>query len=133
MKRNALVLLVAADALTRQLTMNGLEMYGYEIVTARNGSEAMDLLRAERRIGVVVTDIELGGDVDGLAVAEAARQIDARMLVIYTSRSPHTIPANRKVRAAPTLRTPYHPQQIIGIISQLRQTPGNGDAAAEAA
>jgi DNA-binding NtrC family response regulator len=129
MKRNALVLIVAADALTRRLTANGLEMYGYEIVTARDGSEAMELLQAERRIGIVVTDVDLGGEIDGLAVAEAARQADPRMLVIYTSRFPHTIPAKRKVSAAPTLRVPYHPQQIIGIISQLRQASVNGEAA----
>ena len=129
MKRNALVLLVAADALTRRLTANGLEMYGYEIVTARDGSEAIALLQTERRIGIVVTDVELGDAVDGLAVAEAARQIDSRMLVIYTSRFPHTIPTSRKVSAAPTLRTPYHPQQIVGIISQLRQAAGTGEAA----
>jgi DNA-binding NtrC family response regulator len=129
MKRNALVLIVAADALTRRLTANGLEMYGYEIVTARDGSEAMALLQAERRIGIVVTDVEIGGEIDGLAVAEAARQIDPRTLVIYTSRFPHTIPAKRKVSAAPTLRSPYHPQQILGIISQLRQASAGGEAA----
>ena len=129
MKQNALVLLVAADALTRRLTMNGLEMYGYEVVTARDGCEAMDVLRAERRIGILIADIELGGEVDGLAVAEAARQTDPRMLVIYTSRFPHTIPAKRKVSGAPTLRSPYHPQQILGLISQLRQAPGTENAA----
>jgi DNA-binding NtrC family response regulator len=129
MKRNALVLLVAADALTRRLTMNGLEMYGYEVVSARDGNEAMELLQTERRIAVLVTDIELGEGADGLAVAQAARQIDPRMHVIYTSRFPHTIPADKKVRAAPTLRTPYHPQQVVGIISQLRQAHGTGEAA----
>ena len=130
MKRNALVLVVAADALTRQLTINGLEMYGHDVVGARDGTEAMELLRTERRIGVLVTDADLGGEADGLAVAEAARQLDPRMLVIYTSRFPHLIPAKRKVSAAPTLRSPFHPQQILGIISQLRQVPG---ADAEAA
>ena len=129
MKRNALVLVVAADALTRQLTKNGLETYGHEVVTARDGGEAIALLESERRIGIVVTDVELGGDVDGLSVAETARQIDPNMLVIYTSRFPHLIPAKRKVSKAPTVRSPFHPQQILGVISQLRQTPGAGEAA----
>ena len=129
MKRNALVLVVAADALTRQLTKNGLEMYGHDVVTARDGSEAIEVLRTERRIGILVTDAELGGEVDGLAVAQAAREADPRMLVIYTSRFPHMIPANRKVRSAPTLRAPFHPQQILGVISQLRQVAGSSDAA----
>ena len=129
MKRNTLVLVVAGDALTRQLTMNGLQMYGHEVVTARDGNEALALLNGELRIGIVVTDVDLGGEPDGLTVAQAARGVDSRMLVIYTSRFPHTIPAKRKVSAAPTLRTPFHPQQIIGLISQLRQAPGSGDEA----
>ena len=129
MKRKTLVLVVAADSLMRQLTMNGLQMYGHEVVTARDGNEAVDLLNNERRIGVVVTDVDLGSDPDGLTVAQAAREIDPRMLVIYTSRFPHTIPAKRKVSAAPTLRTPYHPQQIVGLISQLRQAAGSVDDA----
>src|SRR5919112_199556 len=116
MKRNSLVLVVAVDALTRQLTRNGLEMYGHEVVTACDGAEAMNVLRTERRIGILVTDVELGGEVDGLSVAQTARQVDPRMLVIYTSRAPHLIPAKRKVPAAPTLRSPYHPQQIVGVI-----------------
>jgi DNA-binding NtrC family response regulator len=105
-------------------------MYGHEVVTARDGNEAIDLLKSDLRIGIVVTDVDLGGEPDGLTVAQAARDIDPRMLVIYTSRFPHTIPAKRKVSAAPTLRTPFHPQQIIGIISQLRQAPGSDEAEA---
>ncbi len=123
MKRNALVLLVAADGLTRRLTTNGLEIYGYEVLTARDGAEAVALLKSERRIGIVVTDVELGGDPDGLAVAQAARALDPRMIVIYTSRFPQAIPGHRKVGAAPTVRTPYHPHQLLGVISQLRQGP----------
>ena len=129
MKRNALVLLAAADSLTRRLTTNGLEIYGYEVITARDGTEAMELLRSERRIGILVTDVELGGEADGLAVAQAARAIDPKMIVIYTSRFPQGIPTTKKVSAAPVLRTPYHPQQILGVISQLRQGSASSDAA----
>ena len=129
MKRNALVLVVAADALSRRLTANGLEMYGYEVLAVATGSEAVDLLRAERRIGLLVTDVELGGETDGLAVAQAARQVDPRMLVIYTARFPHAIPPKRKVGGAPTLRSPFHPQPVVGLIAQLRQAGSAGDAA----
>ena len=132
MKRNARVLLVAADGLTRRLTRNGLEIYGYEVLIACDGAEAVALLESERRIGIVVTDAELGGETDGLAVAQAARAIDANMIVIYTSRFPHTIPAHRKVSAAPIVRAPYHPHQLLGVISQLRQGP-NSEEAVEAA
>jgi CheY-like chemotaxis protein len=127
MKRNPLVLLAAADGLTRRLTTNGLEIYGYEVVTASNGAEAIELLRGDRRIGIVVADVELGGEVDGLAVAQAARAIDPQMIVIYTARAPQLMPASHKVSAAPALRTPYHPHQLLGVISQLRQGPNAGE------
>jgi DNA-binding NtrC family response regulator len=125
MKRKALVLLVAADGLTRRLTTNGLEIYGYEVITASDGAEAVALLGSDRRFGIVVTDAELGGETDGLAVAQAARAIDPAMIVIYTARSPHMIPARRKVGAAPTVRSPFHPHQLLGVISQLRQGPSD--------
>jgi DNA-binding NtrC family response regulator len=130
MKRKALVLLVAADGLTRRLTTNGLEIYGYEVIAACNGAEAVALLQSERRVGILVTDAELGGETDGLAVAQAGRAIDPGMIVIYTARSPHMIPAKRKVSAAPTVRAPFHPHQLLGVISQLRQGPAEDGAEA---
>lgn len=127
MSRPLTVLLVANDGLTRQITANGLTMYGYEPVVAREGSEAMKILEAERRVDVLVVDADLGGDVSGLAVAKAARLLHPRIDVIYASRAPHRIPDEAKVKGAPSIRTPYQPQQIVGMISELRyRMPSDG-------
>ncbi len=121
MSRQLSVLLLASDGLTRQITANGLAMYGYEALLARDGAEAMRILEAERRVDVLVTDADLGGEVGGLAVAKAARLLHPRIDVIYTGRAPHRIPEPAKVKGAPCIRTPYQPQQIVGMISELRQ------------
>ena len=120
MGRQLTVLLVAGDGLTRQITSNGLTMYGYEPLVARDGMEAMMRLQEERRIDILVVDADIGGDVSGLAVAKAARLINPRIDVIYTSRAPYRIADAAKVKGAPSIRTPYQPQQIVGMISELR-------------
>lgn len=124
MARTLTVLLVASDGLTRQITANGLTMYGYEPMLARDGAEAMAALTGERRIDILVVDADLGGEVSGLAVAKAARLVNPRMDVIYTSRMPFRIPDAAKVKGAPSIRTPYQPQQIVGMISELRHRGG---------
>lgn len=127
MARQLTVLLVASDGLTRQITANGLTMYGYEPFLARDGAEAMRALDGERKIDILVVDADLGGDVSGLAVAKAARLINPRIDVIYTSRAPYRIPEAAKVKGAPSIRTPFQPQQIVGMISELRyRMPSDG-------
>lgn len=120
MARQLTVLLVASDGLTRQITANGLTMYGYEPFLARDGLEAMRLLEGERKMDILVVDADLGGDISGLAVAKAARLLNPRIDVIYTSRAPHRLPDGAKVKGAPSIRTPFQPQQIVGMISELR-------------
>jgi DNA-binding NtrC family response regulator len=123
MNRQPVVLLVAGDGLTRLITSNGLSMYGYEVVTARDAAEAADALGENRRIGVLVVDADLAGETDGLAIAQNARRLDPKIDVIYTSRNPYRIPEKAKVKGAPCIRAPYHPQQIVGIISELKHRP----------
>lgn len=125
--RQLSVLLVASDGLTRQITSNGLTMYGYEPTVARDGLEAMAVLESARKIDILVVDADIGGDIGGLAVAKAARLINPRIDVIYTSRAPYRIPDEAKVKGAPCIRTPYQPQQIVGMISELRyRMPSDG-------
>jgi DNA-binding NtrC family response regulator len=46
-----------------------------------DGKDALEILRSQR-IDVVVTDLKLGGDIDGLAILEEARKHDDRTEVI---------------------------------------------------
>jgi len=131
MPRIPTVLLVPGDRLTGLLTANGLQVYGYDVRTARNPEEAIAVLddpARQDRIGVLVIDVDLGGERDGLFVAELARRRDPSILVIYTARQPHRVPERRRVRGAPILSTPYHPQQVAGLIMELRSRSDTGSA-----
>ena len=123
MARALVVLLVAGEGLIPTITADGLTIYGYDVVVAQDGDEAVEQLRTQRRIDVLVTDAELGGDVDGLSLAHLARELHPKVEVIYTARLPHRIPEKAKVRGAPCVRAPYHPYQIAGVISALKHRP----------
>ena len=114
------VLLVARTGLVRNVTSAGLAMYGYDVLTADGGQEASEALRENKHITVLVTDADLTGEIDGLGIARLARKINPKIDVIYTARAPHRIPHAAKVSGAPMLRDPYHPHQLVGVISSIR-------------
>ena len=119
MARQPLVLLVPGDRLTGVLTKSGLEGYGYDVLTTSSVEDALDLLRTNARINVLVVDVKLENTSAGLALAKAARIADPRVNIVYTCDIPHRLPEREKVRGAPCLRTPYHPHQLVGVIAQI--------------
>lgn len=123
------VLLVAADGLTRREVAGTLTVYGHQVLTAADGRGALEFLGEHgARIAVLVVDADMGGEVDGLAVAKEARRLAPKVAVIYTARQPHAVPLARQVSGAPLLRTPYHPHQLAGVITMVRQD-GRGQGA----
>ena len=110
---------VPGDRLTGLLTKSGLEGYGYDVLTTSSVEDALDLLRTNARINVLVVDVKLENTSAGLALAKAARMADPRVSIVYTCDIPHRLPEREKVRGAPCLRTPYHPHQLVGVIAQI--------------
>ena len=122
MGRPLTVLILSADSLTRRSCENALGIAGYNVITARTGFDALGQI--ERiKIDVLVTDAELGGEVDGLSVAKSARDHNAKVEVIYTAAAPHRIPDARRVPGAPCIRAPFGPYQVSGVIVALKQRP----------
>jgi CheY-like chemotaxis protein len=66
------VLLVEDNLLVQALEADILSNSGHEVATATNAEEALQLLDAGT--AVLITDIRLPGGVDGLALAQTARQ-----------------------------------------------------------
>jgi two-component system, chemotaxis family, sensor kinase CheA len=81
-------ILVAEDSYTvRQLQRSILEAAGYQVVTARDGREALRVISRDAGIAMVITDLEMPG-LDGLGLTRAIRADPARAalpVVIVTS------------------------------------------------
>jgi CheY-like chemotaxis protein len=68
------ILVVEDDALLRLGACAVLQEAGYDILEARDADEAITMLESEPGIGVVVSDIQMPGAVDGLELAHAVRR-----------------------------------------------------------
>jgi CheY-like chemotaxis protein len=118
--RQQTILLLARDSLTRKVTSAALLMFGHEVLTPRDGEQAVEMVRTNKHITLLVIDAEIEGDVSGIALARTARGIIPKVDVIYTSRAPHRIPHGAMVSGAPILRDPYQPHQLVGVIAHLK-------------
>ena len=67
------ILIVEDEPAHAEALAEGLGRSGYECTTANTGLKAVNLL-AEQTFDLVVTDLILGSDIDGLAVLQAAKQ-----------------------------------------------------------
>jgi signal transduction histidine kinase/CheY-like chemotaxis protein/HAMP domain-containing protein len=82
---NETVLLVEDDEAVRQLLKDVLESYGYQIVEAEDGEDALDKFRAQKdRIRLVLSDIMLPKK-NGAKAFKEMREIKADIRVIFTS------------------------------------------------
>ena len=69
--RAALVLIVDDDEAVVEVTAEVLETLGYDILTAQDRPEAVELLRSNSRISILFTDIQMPG-MGGKELAESA-------------------------------------------------------------
>lgn len=67
------ILIVEDDELLRFLTVNIVEGAGFVPIEAANADEAVAILEARSDIALLLTDIDMSGSMDGLALAHAVR------------------------------------------------------------
>lgn len=110
------VLLVEDDFLVAELVDEALRESGLDVETAHSGGAALRRIEAEpRSFQVVVTDIDLGGDLNGFDVARRAREMNPDVKVVYvTGRSSNIHAAEAGAMIFPK---PFDPFDLAG---QLR-------------
>ena len=81
------VLIVDDDAVQLRLTSEVAARAGFQPITATSGQQALDLLRADLRIGAVVLDLVMP-DLDGMAVLEQMRHGRIATPVIVQTADP---------------------------------------------
>ena len=79
------ILVVDDDRDVLAVTAALLEADGYEVLCAASPSEALLLLKADREVVLLFTDIVLPGSMNGFDLAEKAKAIRPGLRVLYTS------------------------------------------------
>ena len=78
------VLVVDDEPLVREVTASMLEDLGCEVITAASGNDALEKLSGDRRIEILITDINMPG-MDGYQLAERATRMRGQLRVIMLS------------------------------------------------
>jgi DNA-binding NtrC family response regulator len=89
------------------LACDGLEDAGFDVVEAANVQQAMEVLQSRDDVGVLFTDVDMPGDLDGLDLADLVHdRWPSIKLVVTSGRSlARAVPLNGHFIAKPyTLR-----------------------------
>jgi DNA-binding response OmpR family regulator len=114
------ILVVEDDQLIQGVVEEALTDAGYQPATTMSGGEAMTLLReCKRKYRALVTDIDLGGGLDGWAIAQQAREIDPGFPIVYMSGAHVEDWASKGVPNSIMLAKPFAPAQLVTAVSNL--------------
>jgi CheY-like chemotaxis protein len=112
------ILVVEDDAMVRLFIVGQLREQGYAVFEAETGEEAIALLTGEKPpwITILFTDIQLGGKLSGWEVAEAFREANPKIQVIYASGRYQD--DERRVSGSTFFTKPYMPRDIFDTIER---------------
>jgi DNA-binding response OmpR family regulator len=112
------IMIVEDEFLIRATLVEVLEDEGYEVIAAESGEEALDLLRSDGGIALMMTDMQLGGGMDGLTLASAARGVRGGLPVIFMTGRPDRVPSLDPMIEA-MVSKPYTSSEVTAAITRL--------------
>jgi CheY-like chemotaxis protein len=128
-RRSVTILIVEDDSVLRQLLQRALEGYGFLVLPAANGAEALHWSeRHEGTIEVVVTDIVLS-DINGFELSERIRAARPETKPLFVTGFGDQIPELLK-HEANILEKPFLPSELVrkvdDIINPGKDATGTG-------
>lgn len=128
--RNPVILLVEDDVLVRFSTAEILRDAGYVVLEAVNASEALALVSSGRPLALVLSDVRMPGEMDGVALSYAvkAQRPDLPIVLASSHLEPDT-PLGANV----FLAKPYSAHRLIQLVKDVigfewQNRPGNPTA-----
>lgn len=127
---SVMLLLVEDEPIILVSIEDALTAGGYEVITALNGDEAMQRL-SERADGFagLVTDIRLGGDIDGWDVARSVRDKNPTAAIIYMTGDSGADWPVKGVPNSQLVQKPFAHAQIVSAMSVLLTEANTASAA----
>jgi CheY-like chemotaxis protein len=111
------ILVVEDELLLRMELVDVLQEAGWNTLEAATGEAASAYLDQDEKIDFLLTDIRLGGAVDGWQVAKRFREIHPGGVVVYVSANPDL--ASRRVRDSVFLGKPVDMKVVLGTCDRL--------------
>jgi len=112
---HTLVLVVEDEPFVRMIAAEGLEDAGFNVIEAATADEALRILSSRDDVGVLFTDVNMPGSVDGVELARLVHERwPALRIVITSGKDRPAVPDDGRF-----LPKPYRPGQVARVIEQL--------------
>ena len=114
--RSAVILFVDDDPLIAMSTTEMLEDLGHRVIGASSGRHALDIIRSEQPIDLMMTDHVMPG-MTGIELAAASRQLRPSLPILLATGYAE-LPEGAQLEL-PRLAKPYHQDQLRDRLDQL--------------
>jgi CheY-like chemotaxis protein len=113
------ILIAEDEAMLRVIAVELLQDAGFEVFEAGDGVEALELLKANPQITLLVSDIKMPR-MDGYALVEAglALKPDLKVLLM-TGYAQNPPPQLLKMRDIPILRKPFNLERLCVLAAEM--------------
>ena len=124
MERKAKILVVDDEAIVRESLRDWLSDCGYQIFTAENGHQALEIIEKER-LSIVITDLVMPG-MDGIELMKRAKDIipNIGVIIITAYGSITTAIAAMKEGAYDYIEKPFCPERAELLVQKLVEHQG---------
>jgi PAS domain S-box-containing protein len=129
------ILIVEDDADVQDVAIDALDSLGYRTVLARDGRDALAVLRSRDDIDLLFTDQVMPGGLSGTELAREARALRPTLAVLLTSGYAKQVATNgRRAQGFPMIAKPYRRADLAaGVRAALHRRGANGSMANGAA
>jgi CheY-like chemotaxis protein len=112
---NAAILVVEDETFVRMVAVDVLAESGATLFEAGDADEALEVLEAHPEIGVLFTDINMPGEMDGMSLARRVHELRPKMGIVVTSGK-HRLHDSDLPDHGTFLPKPYRSQQLVQVI-----------------
>ena len=113
--RKRVILVVEDDVLVRFTTAEILRDAGFDVLEAVNSSEALALLGTGHPLDLVITDIRMPGQIDGVQLASLMKGTRPNLPIALLSSHLETPDHEADVFVS----KPYNPEQLVEVVKRL--------------
>jgi len=114
------LLVVEDESLLASMLERILEDAGYDVVLCPTGEQALAVLALDESFDAVLTDIRLGGGMDGWALQ---RQVTARRpalpVITMSGYTPPEPGCSADEPQAPSLHKPFRPREVLAVLDRV--------------
>jgi CheY-like chemotaxis protein len=111
--QHATVLIVEDESDVRDVATGYVEALGYCVLTARDGDEALALVKSDTPIDLLLTDIVMPGTLGGFALGRAALAVRPNLKVLHVSGyAQHLATGRHGADSGAILAKPYRKEQL---------------------